>query len=382
MSRKHECLASAVLLLLFAISGVRGSAQATASTKPVEQLSISELTKQANAGDPVAENELGVRYRLGNGVEKDPSKAIPWFRKAAQQGFAKAYFNLGDAYYNGDGVSVDDVTSCVWFMLAADAGDPRGQQAIARTRKKVPPEGMVACEVLTASAYLQGELTNWDPIRAAHWFTKAAEAGNGLACERLAYLYDRGLGVQQDKQKSINWLKRSADTGYPPALFELGMAYEAGTAVPKNLDIASALYERAARTGQPDALLALGSLYAEGRGVKVNRQEAFMFYTLAADHGSTDGKQRAEQMETQLTPEQIAAVKQEALHFVQGSGNPEARVRVYPSRFWVYPKYAYPGGGVYFCDNRYTYGATRSIYMKQSEAQQQGFSPYGGHTCQ
>ena len=319
MRRLHE-FRTLVLLLLVLLALCGGVlAQTTATTKPAGELSISELTSRANAGDPVAENELGIRYRLGGGVEKDPGKAIPWFRKAAQQGYAKAYFNLGAAYYNGDGVPINDGESCVWFTLAANAGDPSGREAIERTRRELPQERIVDCEALTASAYLRGEVVNRDLARAVQGFTKAANAGNGLACERLAYLYDRGLGVQQDKQQRFNWLKRSADFGYQPAIFELGMAYEAGDAVPKDLGRAKKLYERAARTGEPNALLALGNLYTEGRGVKADRQKAFMFYVLAADHGSTDGKQRAEELEKQLTPKQIAAAKQEASHFVQAT---------------------------------------------------------------
>ena len=261
--------------------------------------------------------ELGTAW--ASTYRKDPTLAIEWFHKAAHQGYAKAYFNLGAAYYNGDGVSVDDGASCVWFMLAAEAGDPNGQQAIARTRSEAAPDRIVHCEALTASAYLRGELIKQDLARAVQWYTKSANSDDSFACEQLAYLYDRRLGVQRDKQQSFNWLKRSADLGYTPAVFELGMAYEAGDAVPKDLNRAKKLYERAAHTGEPNALLALGNLYTEGRGVKPDRQKAFMFYVLAADHGSTDGKHRAEELEKQLTPKQIAAAKQEALHFVQGN---------------------------------------------------------------
>ena len=69
-----------------------------------------------------------MRYRVGDDVDKDPAKAVPWFLRAAKQGYAKAYFNLGAAYYNGDGVAVNDQDACVWFSLSADAGDQRGER--------------------------------------------------------------------------------------------------------------------------------------------------------------------------------------------------------------------------------------------------------------
>src|SRR5579862_7941221 len=122
-----------VLLLVLAAFGLRLQAQDSAS---VSKLPITKLEALAESGDPAAENELGIRYRLGTDVDKDPGKAVFWFLKAAKQGYAKAYFNLGAAYYNGDGVNVNDEDSCVWFLLSADAGDQRAEEAVARTRQE------------------------------------------------------------------------------------------------------------------------------------------------------------------------------------------------------------------------------------------------------
>ena len=325
MNRRDTILLSALLLLTVLLcNDPVGLAQTSSSAKPVGELSISELNKRAEAGDPVAQNELGIRYRLGIDVEKDPAKAIPWFRKAALQGNAKAYFNLGAAYYNGDGVAVNDDESCVWFMLSADAGDPSGQQAVERVRHEGPPDEIVRCELLTASAYERGGLIKQDPGQALQLYTKAAKAGSALACERLAYMYYHGLGVPQDNEQSLKWLKRSADTGYLLAVVELGRAYEMGTVVPIDMSKAKKLYEQAAQSGQPDALLALGKLYAEGRGTKENQQKALLYYILAANYGSTDGKTRAEDLETRLPAKQVAAAKQEAQRF--GQTNMKARI--------------------------------------------------------
>ncbi len=324
MNRRAKTLLSVLIFLaLLPLGNVIALAQTSSPDKLVGELSISELTKRAEVGDPVAQNELGIRYCLGIDVEKDPAKALPWFRKAAQQGNAKAYFNLGAAFYNGDGVAINDEESCVSFMLAADAGDTRGQEAVERVRRNEKSDSIVQCEALTASAYLRGGPIKQDLGQALHWYTKAANAGSGLACERLAYLYSQGIGVQPDKEQSLKWLQHSADLGYLPAVFELGMAYETGTTVPQDLAKAKKLYDQAAHGGQLDALLALGNLYAEGKGTKADQQKAFMYYILAAAYGSTNGKRRAEELEARLTPKQVTAAKQEALRFVQSaSKNP------------------------------------------------------------
>ena len=43
------------------------------------------LSQAANQGDAVAQNNLGYCYEKGEGVEKNLSKAIEWYKKAAEQ---------------------------------------------------------------------------------------------------------------------------------------------------------------------------------------------------------------------------------------------------------------------------------------------------------
>ncbi len=53
------------------------------------------LTLAAEAGDRVAQNNLGALYRDGRGVEKNLEAAQHWFRKSAEAGYPKAQLNLG-----------------------------------------------------------------------------------------------------------------------------------------------------------------------------------------------------------------------------------------------------------------------------------------------
>ncbi len=307
---------------------------AAQETTPVGKLPIAQLQKLAETGDPAAQNELGVRYRMGTDVEKDPAKAVSWYLKAARQGYATAYFNLGAAYYNGDGVPANDQDSCVWFILAADAGDQRGQEALARTRQEMSKSRMTRCGVLAATAYLTGDLVRQDYAKAMQWYQNAAAAGDGLACERIAYLHNRGLGVAADKQQGFDWLKRSADLGYAPAIYELGREYELGEAIQKDpqqatklYSKAKKLYEEAASQGEPEGLLALGNMYAEGHGVKPDRRKALMYYIVAANCGSRQAQIQADEVAAQMTPKQVASAKQDAGRFVVTSKHPVLSVR-------------------------------------------------------
>lgn len=76
----------------------------------------------AEAGDPVAQNNIGFMYRKGRGVHLDESEAIKWYRRSAEQGFADAMTNLGYMYDEGRTVKQNFVESYKWFLLAAERG--------------------------------------------------------------------------------------------------------------------------------------------------------------------------------------------------------------------------------------------------------------------
>ncbi len=56
------------------------------------------VKEQAEQGDAVVQISLGWMYEKGQGVEQDYTKAVSWYRKAAEQGYAEAQFNLGLIY--------------------------------------------------------------------------------------------------------------------------------------------------------------------------------------------------------------------------------------------------------------------------------------------
>jgi len=59
-----------------------------------------------------------------------------WYRKAAEQGNAKAQFNLGLMYYRGQVVTQNYVQAHMWFNLAAASGAKK-VNAAAKARETV-----------------------------------------------------------------------------------------------------------------------------------------------------------------------------------------------------------------------------------------------------
>ncbi len=66
-------------------------------------------------------------YTNGEGVDQDYAEAAMWYRKAADQGYARAQSALGWMYTSGHGVLQDYAEATKWYRKAAEQGDAEGQ---------------------------------------------------------------------------------------------------------------------------------------------------------------------------------------------------------------------------------------------------------------
>ncbi len=83
---------------------------------------------QANKGDLLAQNYIGIQYYLGLGTEKNYKQAKEWFEKSAIQGSADAQYNLGVMYDNGQYVKQDYVTAAMWYSMAIELGNEHARR--------------------------------------------------------------------------------------------------------------------------------------------------------------------------------------------------------------------------------------------------------------
>jgi len=120
------------------------------------------LTQEANAGDPLAQHELGLRFLLGEGVPADTVQAVYWIKKAADQNLTSAKYNYAILLINGIGVQ-------------------------------------------------------WDPFNAFTLFQSAASDGMVQAQYVVGILYTDNLTVKRDYNLAYYWIKKAADNDYDPA---------------------------------------------------------------------------------------------------------------------------------------------------------------------
>ncbi|UZO15684.1 uncharacterized protein OCT59_007101 [Rhizophagus irregularis] len=95
-----------------------------------------ELYQQAaNLGHIISQNNLGVMYFNGDGVNKDYGRAFELYHKAANSGYKSAQYNLGNMYEYGKGIDKDINQAIYWYEKSAKQGNQYAQDKLEKLRK-------------------------------------------------------------------------------------------------------------------------------------------------------------------------------------------------------------------------------------------------------
>lgn len=184
--------------------------QTSTEQTPTEQTSA-DVSSPIDANDAETNFLTGKKYYDGDGVERNYSTAVTYFRAAAEKGHAKAQYNLGICYYKGHGVDPNITEAVRYFRLAAEQNDVYAQYMLG------------FCLYITKNC-----------AEAIQWYIRAANNGLMEAQYALGYYYYNGEGVEQDYNKAVHYFKLAADQGNGPAQYMSGLCYYNGTGVPKN----------------------------------------------------------------------------------------------------------------------------------------------------
>lgn len=87
--------------------------------------------------------EEAASHELGNGVPRNPAKAVDLYCESARLGDKDAQYNLGWMYAMGRGIPRDDSTAAYFFTMAAKQGDPLAQRMLKQVGE--PSSKVPAC---------------------------------------------------------------------------------------------------------------------------------------------------------------------------------------------------------------------------------------------
>ena len=253
----------------------------------------------AENGNAEYMNRVGVMYASGKGVTPDDYEAVKWYRKAANSGNAWGMFNLACCYKDGRGSvpkSFGDAVSL--FKRAADKGiedafselgylyyDAEKYYDAFEWFMKAAKIGDVGCMNDVGNMYYRGQGVSKDYFESTTWYRKAAEKGFAWAMYNLAGNYRDGKGVHKNLDTAVKWFKQAAENGIDDALEALGSLYYNT----ENFGQSFYWYKKAAEKGNADCMNYLGVMYANGKGITENKNEAVRWYRKAMDAGSTWG---------------------------------------------------------------------------------------------
>ncbi len=259
------------------------------------EIAMYDFEQRAMQGDPVAQFCLGYMYKHGFGVPSDPQRAIEWYTKAAEQGYAPAQNDLGVMYecigarvlLSGEESGIEMLTTALrWFHDAANQGNPVAQFNAA-----------LMCRLgIVLSSFTDVKRAIELPRLIVDWNEKAVEQNYPPAQYELAEIYRNGLwGVAKDPEKALEFLIKAASLnpdstfpykkGYAPAQHNLATMYAIGNGVERNFSEALKWFQKAAEQGIAESQFSLGLAYLKGDGINQNLNEAAKWYQMAAEQG-------------------------------------------------------------------------------------------------
>jgi hypothetical protein len=123
-----------------------------------------KLIQEANAGDVLAQHELGLRSLLGEGMTADTVQAVYWIGKAARQELPSAMYNYAILLINGWGVEWNPFSAFKYFRKAAK-------------------NGMIQAQYVLGVLYTDNLIVKRDLNYAYYWINKSAKEGNQAALD-------------------------------------------------------------------------------------------------------------------------------------------------------------------------------------------------------
>jgi len=231
------------------------------------------FTIAANAGVAAAHTKLGDYYNFGIGpVQKDFTRAVAEYRKAAQAGDAPAQATLSVMYQIGRGVPQDFDKAVSLLRKSANAGYHFAQYRLAELYMKP--------QMLPADLVRKLDLP--DPVKAADLYQKAADQGSTEARKALERFFD-AADQFDDPATRVKWLRHAARAGNAEALNALGFMYERGEGVAYDPVRAARLYVKALETGDLPVRELRGKV--NGYVPRWDRDTALEFQIILKDRG-------------------------------------------------------------------------------------------------
>ncbi|EJK47912.1 hypothetical protein THAOC_33335 [Thalassiosira oceanica] len=149
---------------------------------------LAMIQKRVDAGDPMAIWNLGSNYRFGEGVEKDVTRAVELYERAAELGVKEAHHNLGVLYDKGADVQENTDKAFRHYEAAAMRGH-------------VPARFNLGCMEFRAEN---------DDLALQHWMI-AANLGYQDALNNVKGMFMKGVATKVEYTEALRGYQCAVD---------------------------------------------------------------------------------------------------------------------------------------------------------------------------
>lgn len=203
----------------------------------------------------------------GKYVEQDRKAASEYYLKAAEAGYPIAMQELARFYLFGIGVKQSDSKAQEWLWKAHHAGVIQATVTLARSYAYACP------------GYPH------DVKQAIELHQIAADAGATDSMRFFGSIYLSGIEVEKSHEKSFEWYKKAADLGDAKAQFNIATYYHKGIGTPVDITASKKYFALSAQNGDPDAQYIHAMNCLENKD-KTSREQGIMWLFTASDNGS------------------------------------------------------------------------------------------------
>lgn len=229
------------------------------------------LKQLADNNNRYAQFALGQIYDNGYSgdnitININPSLAISWYTRSADQDYVEAQYILGKKYESGEGCTPNIDNAVKWYKKAASQNNNNAIMALDRIQQKKD-----------AVYRLRFPKRDVNKNTTPNDLENRIQKGDTNAMFELAHNYYIGKNnYKEDYNKAAYWYYQAAVKGHVDAQYELGRLYESGSGVGKvNLLQALNWYEKSAHMGNKNAITAENRIK-----VLLNRREKIDFHSI------------------------------------------------------------------------------------------------------
>lgn len=237
---------------------------------------ISIYNQGHEEGNLKCTQRLGIMYYNGEGVEKDLERAMEYMEIAAAKKEPHAMYVLAVAYYrlNKFGDKTSDIAKDL-LKEAYELGSPYAADYL-------------ACIML--NELKEGKDINKNELVIYIKFGVENELKESIF--KYGYIYEKGIGIEQNYEKAYYYYTLAAETKYIKAMIKLGDWYKSGIFLSRNIDLAIKWYKKAAKEDDIEAIEKLIEIYENGVGGRRSDIKAIYYVFKLIDLDAIKGKEK------------------------------------------------------------------------------------------